>query len=100
MGRLTNTYNCMKNKIRIKTKNGREIVFNFNAKEICSIDATREAIFLWDDGDFTTGWTDGLADGDHFKIFTAPGQDSVYYAMEADRLIAWAYADEQKGGEL
>ena len=89
----------MKNKIRITTKQGREIVFNHNAKEIFSVDATREVIFLWDDGDFTSGWTYGHIEGGHIKIFTAPGQDSVYYAMEADRLIAWAYADEQEGGE-
>ena len=89
----------MKNKIRIKTDKGREIIFSHNASEIFSIDATREAIFLWDDGDFTSGWTYGHIEGGHIKIFTAPGQDSVYYAMEACRLIAWAYANEQKGGE-
>ena len=71
----------MKNKIRIKTDKGREIVFGHSSKELYTIDATREVIFLW-------------------KIFTAPGQDAVYYAMEADRLIAWTYADEQKGGEI
>ena len=89
----------MKNKIRIKTGKGREIVFDHCSKELYTIDATREVIFLWEDGDFTSGYSYGHTDGGHIKIFTAPGQDAVYYAMEADRLIAWAYADEQKGGE-
>lgn len=89
----------MKNKIRIKTDKGREIVFAYSSKELYTIDATREVIFLWDDGDFTSGYSFGHIDGGHIKIFTAPGQDAVYYAMEADRLIAWTYADEQKGGE-
>ena len=75
----------MKNKIRIKTDKGREIVFGHSSKELYTIDATREVIFLWDGG--------------HIKIFTVPGQDAVFYAMEADRLIAWTYADEQEGGE-
>ena len=87
----------MKNKIRIKTRQGREISFGHSAKELFSIDATREAFFLWDDGDFTSGYANGHIDGGHIKIFTAPGQDAVYYAMEADRLIAWAYTDEQEG---
>lgn len=90
----------MKNKIRIKTGQGREITFGHSAKEFFSIDATREAFFLWDDGDFTTGYADGHIDGGHIKIFTAPGQDEVYYAMEACRLIAFGYADEQEGGEI
>ena len=90
----------MKNKIKIKTEAGREIIFGHSAKEFFSIDAAREVIFLWDDGDFTSGYANGHIDGGHIKIFTAPGQDAVYYAMEADRLIAWTYADEQKGGEI
>lgn len=92
--------NDMKSKIRIKTDNGSDIAFGHTAKELYTIDATREVIFLWDDGDFTRGYSYGHIDGGHIKIFTAPGQDAVYYAMEADRLIAWAYADEQEGGEL
>ena len=88
----------MKNKIRIKTRTG-DIVFDHSRDELYQIDPTREAIFLWDDGDFTSGYSFGHIDGGHIKIFTAPGQDAVYYAMEADRLIAWTYADEQKGGE-
>lgn len=80
----------MKNKIRIKTKNG-DIVFNHSRDELYQIDSTREVIFLWSDGDFTRGYTNGIIEDGYIRIYQAPDQDEVYYTMEASRLIAWAY---------
>lgn len=80
----------MKNKIRIRTNTG-DIVFDHSRAELCEIDPTREAIFLWDDGDFTRGFTNGIIEGEHIRIYSASDQDEVYYAMEASRLIAWSY---------
>lgn len=80
----------MKNKIRIKTRTG-DIVFDHSRDELYQIDPTREAIFLWDDGDYTRGYTNGFVEGGDIRIFTAPDQDAVYYPMQVSRLIAWTY---------
>ena len=80
----------MKNKIRIKTNNG-DIVFDHSREELHQIDSTREAIFLWDNCDFTRGYTNGLIEDGDIRIYTAPDQDEVYFSMPVARLIAWTY---------
>ena len=80
----------MKNKIRIKTNTG-DIVFDHSRNELYQIDSKREAIFLWEDGEFTRGYTNGIIEDGAFHIYTEPDQDEVYYAMELSRLIAWTY---------
>ena len=80
----------MKNKIRIKTNNG-DIVFDHSREELHQIDSTREAIFLWADGDFSRGYTNGFIEDGDILIFTAPDQDAEYFSMLASRLIAWTY---------
>lgn len=80
----------MKNKIRIKTNTG-DIVFDHSRDELHQIDSTREAIFLWDDCNFTRGYTNGLIEDGDIRIYPAPDQDEVYYAMPISSLIAWTY---------
>lgn len=80
----------MKNKIRIKTNTG-DIVFDHSRDELYQIDSTREALFLWNDGDFTRGYTNGILEDGDIRIYPAPDQDEIYFNMEASRLIAWTY---------
>lgn len=89
----------MKNKIRIKTNTG-DIVFDHSRDELFQNDSTKETIFLWDNCDFTRGYTNGIInDNGDICIYPSPNQDEVYFAMAVSRLIAWTQADEQKGGE-
>lgn len=80
----------MKNKIRIKTNTG-DIVFDHSLDELHQIDSTREAIFLWADGDFSRGYSNGFIEEGIIHIYSAPDQDEVYYAMPVSSLIAWTY---------
>ena len=80
----------MKNKIRIKTNTG-DIVFDHSRDELHQIDSTREAIFLWADGDFSRGYSNGFIEEGIIHIYSAPDQDEVYYAMPVSSLIAWTY---------
>lgn len=80
----------MKNKIRIRTNTG-DIVFDHSRDELHLIDSIREAIFLWDNCDFTRGFTNGIIEDGDIRIYPEPDQDEVYFAMQASRLIAWTY---------
>ena len=75
--------------IKITLTNGQEYKLR-NPGSLSEIDSNRTAIFLFDNMNIYTGYSDGLIDEDEDFCIFAPGKKHGI-GMPFKRLVGWAY---------
>lgn len=75
--------------IKITLTNGQKYKLR-NRETLSEIDRSRTAIFLFDDMNIYTGYSDGMLDEDEDFCIFVPGKN-YGIAMPFSRLVGWAY---------